>query len=72
MIFEPNVLSQMNSIDNLLQQEAPYLDSSKNKVLLIAFLAAFTLFFLAVYNPLNMVEWDGSIVGYVGIGATER
>jgi len=59
----------MNSIDNLLQQEAPYLDSSKNKVLLIAFLAAFTLFFLAVYNPFNMIEWGGSIVGYVGIGA---
>ena len=57
----------MSSI-NILQREAPYLDSSRNKLLLIAFLAIFTLIFLTVYNPFNMNQWGGSSLGYVSIG----
>lgn len=59
----------MNRIINILKQDAPYLDSFRNKLLLVGFLALFTLIFLTVYNPFNMNEWGGSILGYVGIGA---
>jgi hypothetical protein len=59
----------MKSVVDILQQEAPYLDSPRNKALLVLFLSTFTLIFFAVYNPFNMIEWGGSIIGYVGIGA---
>ncbi len=58
----------MKSFINILQREAPYLDSSRNKLLLIAFLGVFTLIFLTVYIPFNMNEWGGSTFGYVSIG----
>ncbi len=58
----------MKAVIDILQREVPYLNSSRNKALLVAFLAVFTLIFLVVYNPFNMIEWGGSILGYVGIG----
>ncbi len=58
----------MNSLIDTLKEEASYLDSSKNKLLLVGFLAVFTFIFLSVYNPFNMVQWGGSILIYIGTG----
>ena len=60
----------MDFISKYLNQKAPYLDSSYNKILLVGFLSIFTLIFLSVYNPFNMKLWGGSIPGYVFIGAS--
>ena len=61
---------EMNAIIEPLKQKAPYLDTSRNKILLIGSLAVFTFIFLSVYNPFNMALWGGSITGYVVIGAS--
>jgi hypothetical protein len=58
----------MKSTLDLLQQDAPYLNSWRNKLIHIGFLTVFTLIFLTVYTPFNMSEWDGSLIGYVLIG----
>lgn len=60
----------MNSIFKILRQDAPYLDSSRNKLLLACSLVVFILVFLTVYNPFNMNDWGVSILGYIGIGAS--
>lgn len=58
----------MNPIINKIKQEAPFLDSLKNRLLLIFFLIISILIFLTVYTPFNMNNWGGSILVYVGIG----
>lgn len=59
----------MKSSLDVLKQDAPYLDSTRNKWVHIGFLSAFTLVFLTVYSPFNISEWDGSILGYTIVGA---
>ena len=58
----------MTPIKDLLIQDAPYLDSTRNKLLLTGVLSVFTIIFLSVYNPFNSAHWDGSVTGYVIIG----
>jgi hypothetical protein len=58
----------MKATLDVLQQNAPYLNSWRNKLIHIGFLTVFTLIFLTVYNPFNMSEWGGSMLGYVLIG----
>lgn len=60
----------MKSSLDVLKQDAPYLDSTKNKLMHIGFLTAFTIIFLTVYSPFNISEWDGSITGYVVVGSS--
>ena len=60
----------MQPLLDLLKQDASYLDSSLNKLLLIGALSLFTFVFLSVYNPFNMNQWGGSVIGYVAIGAS--
>lgn len=60
----------MKALINIFVQKAPYLDSTRNKLLHISFLAAFTAIFLSVYSPFNMSEWGGNILGYVVIGSS--
>lgn len=61
----------MNTITKILKQEAPYLNSRKQKLIHISFLVAFTFVFLSVYNPFNMTLWYGSsITRYIFIGAS--
>jgi hypothetical protein len=58
----------MKATLDVLQQNAPYLNSWRNKLIHIGFLTVFTLIFLTVYNPFNMSEWGGSMLGYIFIG----
>lgn len=59
----------MNTITNILKQNLPYLDSSRNKMMLIGFLIFFIFIFLSVYAPFNMNQWGEShYLAYVGIG----
>jgi hypothetical protein len=58
----------MKSTLDVLQQDAPYLNSTRNKLIHIGFLTVFTFIFLTVYSPFNMSEWGGSMLGYVLIG----
>jgi len=60
----------MKAIINILKQKAPYLNSTRNRLLHIGFLAAFTLIFLTVYSPFNMNEWGGNIPSYILIGTS--
>ncbi|WP_224490155.1 LytR/AlgR family response regulator transcription factor [Robertkochia flava] len=55
---------------DLLTQEAPYLDSTRNKLWLIGILSVFTIVFLLVYNPFNSEHWDGHVTGYVIVGSS--
>lgn len=60
----------MKSILTFLNQEIPLFTSWKTKVLLIGFLALFTLAFLLIYAPFNMNQWDeASYLTYITIGA---
>lgn len=55
---------------SIFKQDLPFLDSTKNKFMLIGFLSLFIFIFLTVYAPFNMSQWDEShYMGYVGIGA---
>ncbi len=61
----------MNTNINILKQDAPYLDSSRNKLLLIAFLVLFIFIFLIIYSPFNMNNWATDFyLGYIFIGGS--
>ncbi len=59
----------MKPIIDILSQDAPVLDSSRNRLVHIGVLSVFTLVFLSVYSPFDMTEWGGNIIGYVFIGS---
>ncbi|MGB5553746.1 MAG: hypothetical protein WBM83_03740, partial [Flavobacteriaceae bacterium] len=61
----------MQRIKEILNQQFPYLNATKDKLVLVGFLGIFTLIFLSVYSPFNMNQWGDSLyLGYVGIGGT--
>ncbi|MEO1010780.1 MAG: LytTR family DNA-binding domain-containing protein [Bacteroidota bacterium] len=60
----------MNQLKTILHQDFPYLDSTRNRLLLIGWLVLFTFTFLKVYTPFDMNQWEEShYVSYVSIGA---
>lgn len=60
----------MQRIKEILNQQFPYLDATKDKLVLIGFVGIFILLFLSVYAPFNMNQWGDSLyLGYVGIGS---
>lgn len=60
----------MNLLIDILKQDAPYLDTLKNRLLHIGFLCVFVLTFLTVYAPFDMNSWYGNIQGHMLIGCT--
>ena len=47
----------------------PFLDNSKNKLLLIGFTSLYTIIFLYVFVPFNLDDWRANSLGYITIGA---
>ncbi len=58
----------MPIITDILNKEAPFLNSRKNRLLTIAFLGIFILLFLLIYNPFNLSNSGESIWVYVIVG----
>lgn len=44
-----------------LQRDFPYLDSSRNKLLLIGAIGLYSAFFLSVYIPFNIDQWGNNL-----------
>lgn len=50
----------MKTIKEILNQSFPYLDSFKNKFLLIGAIGLYSAFFLSVYIPFNIDQWGSN------------
>lgn len=50
----------MNRIISIFKQEAPYLDSSRNKLILVGAIGLYSAFFLSVYIPFNIDQWGNN------------
>lgn len=47
----------MNRISKLLNQDIPYLDSSKNKLIVIGFICLYSFIFIKIYDPYDINVW---------------
>ncbi|WP_420602980.1 LytR/AlgR family response regulator transcription factor [Flagellimonas sp.] len=50
----------MKNLKEILKQNVPYLDTSRNRLILIGFVSLFSLMFLWVYAPFNINQWGKS------------
>ena len=47
----------MKRITKLINQEIPYLDKTKNKLILIGFICLYSYIFIKIYDPYDINEW---------------
>ncbi|MFS4455625.1 LytR/AlgR family response regulator transcription factor [Maribacter sp. 2304DJ31-5] len=47
----------MKRTTTMFNQPVPFLNTAKNKLLLVACIAIYSLFFLSLYNPFNLDNW---------------
>ncbi|WP_136467725.1 LytR/AlgR family response regulator transcription factor [Flagellimonas onchidii] len=60
----------MKDFTAILLQRTPYLDSTRNRLILIGFVGLFSLAFLLVYVPFNINQWGKSLIHeYILLGS---
>lgn len=61
----------MKNLKEILGQRTPYIDSTRNRLILVTFIGLFSLIFLLAYAPFNINQWGkNQIHEYILFGTT--
>lgn len=58
----------MKPLIKLLQQDVPYLDSTRNKLFLIGFICLYSFVFILIYDPYNLPWGKGHYLEFILLG----
>jgi len=70
MVTAVKVSTKRRPMTNVLRQDVRFLDTSKNRLLLVGFISVYSLLFITIYDPFDLDEWGKSYYHqFVLIGA---